>query len=57
MGKGVMEMYLVVVRVWQTAVRPGSHALHPEALGRCHAVGPRLYYLKCPKLYYFKLCY
>lgn len=38
MGQGVMGRYLVVVRVWQMAVRPGNPSLHPEALGRCPAV-------------------
>lgn len=33
-------MYLVVVRIWQMAVRPGIHAFHPRALGRCHGVAP-----------------
>lgn len=40
MRKGVVEMYLVVVRIWQMAVRPGIHAFHPRALGRCHGVAP-----------------
>lgn len=27
-------MYLVVVRIWQTAVRPGIHTLPPKTLDR-----------------------
>lgn len=38
MGQGVVEMYLVVARIWQMAVRPGVPALHcPKALDRAQA--------------------
>lgn len=34
-------MYLIVVRIWQSAVRLGICTLrHPQTLGRCHGEGP-----------------
>lgn len=42
-------MYLVVVRSWQMAVRPGIHAVHSEALGRARtAPGARVWVLQAP---------
>lgn len=34
-------MYLIMVRVWQVAVRLGiCTPRHPQSLGRCHGEGP-----------------